>query len=500
MTLNNLPEGWAIAKIKDVASHTKGKKPKNLSKCSGKGFVPYIDIKAFENGEVRQFADETSSNITSENDVLVVWDGARSGLPGIGKKGAIGSTIMALHPIEISTYFLFSFMQSKFEYINSNPRGTGIPHVDPTIFWDLDFPIAPFSEQQRIVAKLEKLMAKLDQCKARLEKIPFILKRFRQSVLAAACSGELTKDWREKSIVSMSVLTTLEKIKKYRIEQAKSKRELNQILKYYDERDKVLLSQGNNGSIPYNWASCQIGDIGNVFNGSTPSRKISEYWDGNISWVSSGEVRNSVIDQTKEKITDLGYKNSSVRMIPEGSVLIAMIGEGKTRGQSSILKTPATINQNIAAVFIDHGRVISEYLWYWFQYQYEANRQVGSGSGPQALNCQRVRGLPFNFPPLEEQKEIVLRIESIFKFAVQIEGRYEKAKVHVDKLTQSILAKAFRGELVPQDPNDPPASDLLERIKATREKAESNKKNRKKSSKTRGNTSKASQVKNGKTV
>ena len=175
-----------------------------------------------------------------------------------------------------------------------------------------------------------------------------------------------------------------------------------------------------------------------------------------------------------------------------------MIGEGKTRGQSSILKIPATINQNIAAVFIDHGQVVSEYLWYWFQYQYEANRQVGSGSGPQALNCQRVRELPFNFPPIEEQQEIVRLVKALFRNTDHIAARYEKAKDYVDKLTQSILAKAFRGELVPQDPNDPPASELLERIKATREKAEANTNNRKRTIKPRGTASKVSQVKKGK--
>jgi type I restriction enzyme S subunit len=195
---------------------------------------------------------------------------------------------------------------------------------------------------------------------------------------------------------------------------------------------------------------------------------VAEYWDGGIRWVSSGELRNNQIEETKETISQKGFVNSSVRLLPSGTVLLAMIGEGKTRGQTAILKIEATINQNIAAVILNHGLVSPEYLWRWFQFQYEITRESGSGSGPQALNCQRVRELPFHLPPLAEQQEIVRRVEAFFRLADQLEARYHKAKAHVDKLQQSILAKAFRGELVPQDPQDEPAAALLERIRAER--------------------------------
>jgi type I restriction enzyme S subunit len=108
-------------------------------------------------------------------------------------------------------------------------------------------------------------------------------------------------------------------------------------------------------------------------------------------------------------------------------------------------------------------------LWRWLQLQYQETRERGSGSGPQALNCQRVRELPFVLPPLAEQQEIVRRVEALFKIVDQIEERYKKAKTHIDKLTQSILAKAFRGELVPQDPTNEPASELLRKIAGSRE-------------------------------
>ena len=109
---------------------------------------------------------------------MIVWDGARSGLVGIGQEGAIGSTIAAIRPFEIMPEYLFRFLQTQYEHINSNPRGTGIPHADPEVFWNIEFPIAPFPEQRRIVAKLEKLLPKVDASKERLDKIPAILKRW----------------------------------------------------------------------------------------------------------------------------------------------------------------------------------------------------------------------------------------------------------------------------------------------------------------------------------
>lgn len=144
-----------------------------------------------------------------------------------------------------------------------------------------------------------------------------------------------------------------------------------------------------------------------------------------------------------------------------------MIGEGKTRGQSALLKIEATINQNIAAVVPVPEVLASEYLWFWFQSQYELNRLAGNGTGPQALNCQKVRELPLNLPPPEEQTEIVCRVKLLFAYADRLEARLHAAQTAANRLTPALLAKAFRGELVPQDPNDEPAAELLRRLAAS---------------------------------
>jgi len=436
-----------------------------MQKEPSKGFVPYLDIEAIETGIAHNFAEVVSSRMASEKDVLVVWDGARSGWTGLGRHGAICSTIMALETKGCDRDYLQRFIQSQFHHINTNTRGTGIPHVDPEVFWNLEVPLPPLSEQRRIVQKLDRLLAKVDACQQRLEKIPILLKRFRQSVLAAACSGRLTEDWRKKHEIEPAA-SLLKQIKEWRLAVATGKKDKDQLLQWFG-RDNYSIGDDEIifDSLPETWEMCRIGAIGKVCNGSTPSRKRPDYWGTDIAWVSSGEVQNNIVRETREKITRAGYDSCSVQILPTGTVLLAMIGEGRTRGQTAILNINATINQNIAAIIIEHGYINSKYLWWWFQMRYQMTRKQGSGSGPQALNCQRVRELPFLLPPIPEQQEIVRRVEALFKIADRIEERYQRAKIQVDKLTQSILAKAFRGELVPQDFSDEPASILLERIK-----------------------------------
>jgi type I restriction enzyme S subunit len=350
---------------------------------------------------------------------------------------------------------------SYWQQITDNLSGSAQPNCNATKLSSLRIPIPPLNEQRRIVAKLEKLLSRVDAVQVRLATIPRVLKRFRQSVLAAGCSGRLTADWRLENAIENGP-DLLRQIEVSRLQRASCKKEKAQI-------EEAFANMPENGNeLPDTWSLSTIGAIGTVSNGSTPSRKSDAFWGGTIPWVSSGEVRNNIIRKTREFITEDGLTNSSVKVLPRGTVLLAMIGEGKTRGQSAILEIDSTINQNIAAIDISHGHLVPEYLWRWFQYQYETTREAGSGSGPQALNCQRVRELRFHLPPLEEQREIVQRVEDLFKTADALEARYLKAKAHVDRLTQSILAKAFRGELVPQDPNDEPASVLVERIRQSK--------------------------------
>ncbi len=471
-------EKWTRTEVENVAQVFLGKTPARLAyRSEGTRKVVkfrdlksgYVDFGTPKDGFI-DTADETRGYRDLARGDVLITSAAHSG-ENIGKKCAYirelpeefdqiiftGELLNLRAAEETVGKWIYYFFQSHEGFKELQKAVSGV-HLTSGRAKSMELPLAPLNEQKRIVEKLEKLLGRVEAVQARLDKIPAILKRFRQSVLAAACSGKLTTDWRGSN---PSEGIDLKSLKASLLSDA-SKRERTQIIMSYERMDELEVPD----DLPATWTGCVIGCIGTVSNGSTPSRKIPGYWNGDIPWVSSGEVRNTFISETREKISASGFENSSTKLLPAGSVLLAMIGEGKTRGQTAVLNIQATTNQNVAAIVAPPEYISPQFLFFWLRLQYEQTRERGSGSGPQALNCERVRELPFTLPPLEEQKEIVRRVEELFKFADTVEERYKKAKAHTDKLTQSILAKAFRGELVPQDPNDEPASKVLERIKA----------------------------------
>jgi len=486
-----LPKGWIDIRIGDVVGIHNGYAFKTLDfKKSG---IPLIkqtnlvgDTVILEDCQYldAKFLKEKENFILKKGDILIAMSGS------LGKVSVYRNEFPALQNQRTGKLKFYSSMnlsRNLFLYCFTNiayileksGKGCGVQNISGGEIEDLPFHLPPLNEQKRIVAKLDAIMPRIEAVKARLDKVPGILKRFRQSVLTAAVTGKLTEQWREEHPEVESAEVLLERIKEFRINNAENSRELNAVNKHYSEGAERLQDKESEYSLPDTWVYCEINSIGNVYNGSTPSRKVDSYWNGTLNWVSSGEVANLRIKSTREQITQEGFDNSSVKLFPKGTVLIAMIGEGKTRGQTAILDIESTCNQNVAAVVINHGLVLPEYLYNWFFMQDERNRSFGSGSGPKALNCQRVREIDFNLPPLEEQKEIVRQVDKLFALADKVETHYQKAKARVDKLSQSVLAKAFRGELVPQDPNDLPAAELLKQILAEKDKMAAQLKKRK---------------------
>lgn len=447
-------KNWESISLREIVNYVKGKKPKILSKKRNQNTVPYIDIKAFEKDEITQYADIKSSKLAGKEDVLIVWDGARSGLVGINQEGAIGSTILALKPIHIDSKYLYRFLQSQYDYINSNPRGTGIPHVDPEVFWEIDFPLPPLKEQRRIVEKLEKLLHKVNACKERLNKIPSILKHFRQSVLAAACSGRLTADWRERQPYTQ----------------------------IGDQHSKA------NSDLPSSWARKIIREIANSAKGSIQSGPFgsnllhSEFQATGILAIGIDNVLDGKFSVGRQhRISSKKYETLKKYTARPLDFLITVMA---TVGRCCVVPADiekAIITKHVYRISCNQSISNPYYLMHCFRGCPEVLTQIQAkiqGVTRPGINGAILKELSIPIPPLPEQKEIVRRVEALFKKADEIEARYNKAKAFVDRLTQSILAKAFRGELVPQDPDDEPASVLLEKIKAAKGGLEEEKKKR----------------------
>lgn len=474
----SIPKGWAISEIGSVTRVVAGgtppsKTPANFQALDGVPWITPADLSGYKS----MYISSGARNLSEHGYAICSAVKVPEGTVLFSSRAPIGYVAIAENeistnqgfknfvlPRDLESRFVYYYLRHIKPLAERMATGTTFKELSGQAAAKLPLLIAPIAEQQRIANKLATVLARVDSCKNKIVNVSLLIKRFRQSVLTSATSGRLTATWRLKQSVkedAKSVYEYLEKNLEKLQEKLRGKR-IEEIIVLYNRISY------NSDSLPDGWANCPVGMIGMVSNGSTPLRAERNFWEGHIPWVSSGEVKNCIIHKSNECISELGFQSTSVRILPVGSVLIAMIGEGKTRGQSAILEIEATINQNIAAVVPFADGLISKYLWYSFQEKYEENRREGNGTGPQALNCQRVRELTLNLPPLAEQHEIVKRIEALFSFADRLEARLATACTAVDRLTPALLAKAFRGELVPQDSADEPASELLARLAASR--------------------------------
>lgn len=448
---DTLPKGWIKASLKDVVVSRKGKKPKNLVSEKREGYFPYILIDEMEGKPIRKYTNDENVPIADKNDVLIVWDGS-IGKTATNIKGAIGSTITALTAIVIPAKFLEYFLRTAKPFIEQTSRGTGLQHINPKTFWPLSFPLPPLNEQKRIVSKLDVIIPRIEAVKQRLEKVPNILKLFRQSVLTAAFTGKLTEKWREEhpEMRNTEVLSD------------KSIKLIN--------KSKYIKEWGN-FEVPYTWLCAYLGEIadlrlGKMLDGSkNKGEKIKYLRNVNVRWFKFdlSDLKEIKITKTEKEI--LSIKNGDI-----------FICEGGEPGRAAVWKNGENSMTFQKALHRVRFRIPfeSDFLVYNLKvdaYTQKLNR-LFTGSTIKHLTGRSLALYPITFPPIEEQKEIVKQVEKLFAWADKVEAHYQKAKEQVDKLTQSVLAKAFRGELVPQDPNDEPAEKLLERILKEKAKME----------------------------
>lgn len=290
--------------------------------------------------------------------------------------------------------------------------------------------IPPLPEQERIVARIEELFSQLDAGVETLKKTKAQLAVYRQAVLKEAFEGNLSAEWR----TDHSDCSPARDYESIAIKDPVYKDTSG------DENEIRL-------TLPDNWIRLRMGDVFSVEVGATPSRRAPEYWNGTINWVSSGEVRFNRIFSTDERITEDGLANSSTNVQPVGTIMLAMIGEGKTRGQAAILEIPAAHNQNTAAILVSATPCDSKYIYYFLQMNYENTRRVGSGNNQKALNKERVRALRFPFTSFAEQRVIVEEIESRMSVCDSIEQTVDAALQQAEAMRQSILKDAFEGRL-----------------------------------------------------
>lgn len=285
--------------------------------------------------------------------------------------------------------------------IASNSSGTTRKRITRKKLEQLILPIPALPEQKVIADLLDQLIAQVDKLKLHLETILTTLKQFRQSVLNAAVTGKLTEDWRKKEHLSLN-----------------------------------------------DWKYKIISDIASVDTGKTPSRKEQKYWkNGNIPWTTSSATKNNFTFKSDECVTTLAVQDCKLKIFPKGTLLLALYGEGKTRGQVTELKIESTCNQACAAIKANENEALTPFIKIKLKANYEEIRMFSEGGNQPNLNLSKIKKLSINLPFPKEQQEIVNRVENYFAFADKIEQQVKLAQEKVNNLTPAILAKAFKGEL-----------------------------------------------------
>ncbi|GAB2931105.1 restriction endonuclease subunit S [Rheinheimera gaetbuli] len=372
--------------------------------------------------------------------------------------------------------------------IADNASGTTRKRITRKKLEKFEIPLPPLAEQKVIAEKLDTLLAQVDNTKARLERIPDILKRFRQSVLAAAISGKLTEEWRKRKLDIQSAESIRHDMKINRLtawltEQEKSFAKTNkvfeeeQLIKKYSDVAEEYQDEFNLTAIteiPECWLATNLDNVSIAVTGKTPSTTDEENWNGNIPFISPTQILpDGKVTKPERFVTDFGAKK--IQLLPKGAVMIVCIG---TIGKVGLLNTDAAFNQQINAL-IPTQSIQSKFLFYWARTLHSwLNKTSSAVVNAAIINKSRLCSAPCPLPSIEEQTEIVRRVEELFAFADRIEHAAQAALSRVNNLTQSILAKAFRGELTADwraaNPElisgEHSAEALLARIKAERAK------------------------------
>jgi type I restriction enzyme S subunit len=280
----------------------------------------------------------------------------------------------------------------------------------------------------------------VDSCQKRLAKIPILLKRFRQAVLAAACFGRLTADWRKSDDESnLSVLT----------------------------KDEVEL--------PKSWLECPLSQVVRVSSGE--AFKKSAYSLSGVKLLQIANISFGKVIWEQQNFLPSSYLSSHSNLVLRSGDVVMALNRPLLNWRIKVARItkndlPAILYQRVGKISPINGslKLNSPFLFLFLQSEYfihELNSRL-RGTDQPYVNPPEMLEILIRVPPNAEQDEIVRRVDELFAVVDQVEARYAKAKQYVDSLKQSVLAKAFCGELVPQDPNDEPATALLERIREAR--------------------------------
>ncbi|EDK9436071.1 restriction endonuclease subunit S [Salmonella enterica] len=485
MSAGKLPEGWVDTQLGNIVDYGKATK-RVLSDVNDDTWVLELEDIEKESSKLlstiraseRPF--KSTKNSFKRGDVL--YGKLRPYLNKIiiaKEDGVCTTEIIPLcaEPSCCNKYIFYWLKSSTFQgYVNDVSYGVNMPRLGTADGLKAPLRLAPLAEQKIIAEKLDTLLAQIDSTKARLEQIPQILKRFRQAVLAAAVSGNLTAEWR---------MNNNSNIVEEEIEKVKNKLIAKKIIK----KDIIYSKLDRKYPIPSDWLYVKLQSIATkITDGEhkTPKREPAGQLLISARNIQDGYLKLSDVDY----VGDAEFQKLRNRCDPDsGDVLISCSG---SIGRVCLVdeNSKYVMVRSVALIKLMQDFVINKYMMYLLQSPLlQKEIEENSKSTAQAnLFLGPIKNLGIPLPPVPEQAEIVRRVEQLFAYADTIEKQVNSALTRVNSLTQSILAKAFRGELTAQWRTENPslisgensAAALLEKIKAERAASGGKKTSRKK--------------------
>mgnify|MGYP005748033051 CR=1 FL=1 len=410
MSEEKLPKGWKLTDLFEIAEVQTGKKDANYATDDGEFYFFTCAMEPLR-----------APNYSYEGEVLLLpGNGANVGqvIYFNGKFEAYQRTYIVGN-IKIEPRFLYYFFLAFWKEIGTSTQyGSATNYIKIGNFKDFKIINPPFPEQQRIVAKLDAVFGHLDRVREKLDRIPELLKNFRQQVLTQAVTGKLNIDLKVSDHLILESAITI----------------------------------GNETQIkPKGWKWRLLTEVAKLESGHTPRKSREDYWEnGNIPWISLQDIRSAhgkIISETKYMPNKKGIENSSARILPEGTVCFS---RDISVGFTTIMGREMATSQHFAN-WICGEELNNKYLLYAFMASRDYLIGEGKGTTVGTIYMPALKQMYILLPPKDIQIEIVRQIENLFEIADKIESQYQSLKAKIDQLPQAVLSKAFRGELVGQE-------------------------------------------------
>ncbi|MBG6118400.1 type I restriction enzyme S subunit [Sphingobium sp. JAI105] len=458
--MNALPPGWVYVKLGDIGTLYAGQSPSaDTVNEEGRG-TPYVTGPEQWDGRAFHKPKWTTDprKVVPGGCIFITVKGGGVGKTFPGIEAAIGRDIQAYRP---SAALDFQFMLRTIAYraseIIEHAQGD-IPGLSKHHIEDHLAAIPPVAEQRRIVARLEDMSARIDMSRDELRSVAPLVDQYRLNLIRSAFRGELTADFRAERTLE-PVADLLARV--MAPEQARGGR---------PPTNEIIAGTGgisvNSPGTPLTpgWDWVPLLRVARQETGHTPSRSHPEWWNGDVPWVGIPDANRhhgAVINKTVQTINEAGLANSAARLLPAGTVVLSRTA---SVGYVAIMGREMATSQDFVTWSCSEA-LDPRYLMYALLSEGDDIREFGRGTTHTTIYFPEIRAFNIKLAPLEEQREIVRRIEEALAKVDRVAENVERSLRLVNRAEQRILAKAFSGQLVEHDPTDEPAGELLERIR-----------------------------------